>query len=423
MSPERRNPCTHTVMTRLFDPYGSSKCSLCHKHPNIGWLYRCTEDSAGFLPESDFTNEPSLLQKKSLMPDVATYCLSTPIVEAIGKGLYTDDQVKKLIEQKGRVRDHVLGQQQPETRPTTASTSTSSSSSIDGSFSTLPQSTTFSTNSSISLDEEIKAAYDWKELQKVWMSEPTLPPPDCRPKALAPRDLSCPTLKAVQPCTFRICPTCRPTYCDRAYQSLDYILNNPIQIPPIWELENRRVSDAKTVARIGTRKPFRFYEHASPAALQSLHSIPGLGNDRSDEDEDFYDASSEPERDESEGNEHIVDTHSIRRRSGFRQTVRKALARARSDDSTSNASNIDESESSDSRLSRSLTFRRRWSRRALSFVEAHGRVVDTSTLHDSVMLMLATNTPLPHTPTLDHWSSDQSNDSMSFTTADILTQA
>ena len=54
----------------------------------------------------------------------------------------------------------------------------------------------------------------------------------------------------------------------------------------------------------------------------------------------------------------------------------------------------------EARNSRPHIFRRPRSRPTLSFVETHGQLVDTSSLQDSVMLMLATNTPLPHTPTM-----------------------
>src|ERR1700733_11811433 len=85
---------------------------------------------------------------------------------------------------------------------------------------------------------------------------PSLPPTE----PLPPRPTvakAVPDLPALQPCTFKICPTCRPTYRERAYQSLEEILNKPVQMPPLWELRNRRLSDARIVARIGLPKPHR----------------------------------------------------------------------------------------------------------------------------------------------------------------------
>ncbi|KIW86105.1 hypothetical protein Z517_01499 [Fonsecaea pedrosoi CBS 271.37] len=411
LSPERRNPCTHMTMTRLYDPYGSFKCSLCHKHPNIGWLYRCTQDTGGFLPESDFTDEPVIPKGRTLGRDVNNQSLSNSIIKAIGQGQYTRQEVKKLIEQKERVRDLVLGQQeQDESRPTTASTFTTASttsSDADGTVASLPQSTTFSTNSSTELDEEIKAAYDWKELQKVWMSEPSIPPPTPRPQPSTPAHFpqQHARLPYIQPCTFKICPTCRPTYRERAYQSLNQVLNKPIEFPPDWELQNRRVSDARVVAKMGVPKlpQPRFYAQTDPATLQSFHSIPDIVVDHPDPEyrnmrRSFLMIDNAERR---QHNDYTCPSSSTR--SGFRQTVRKALAKARIEDSTSTNSSTNDSEPGDSESQpRSLIFRRRRGRTPiLSFAETHGgRVVDTSSLQDSVMLMLATNTPLPNTPTL-----------------------
>jgi hypothetical protein len=405
-------------MTRLYDPFGSFKCSLCHKHPNLGWLYRCTQDSHGFLPESDFTDQPPQVEKRTAH-HISTYSLSSPIIKAIGDGHYTDEQIKSLIQQKEKVKDLVLEQ---DSRPATSSTSTTTSCSTDETFSTLPQSTTFSTTSSTSLDEEIRAAYDWKELQKVWMSEPSIPLSKSPLKLLPPRERHFDSVSVVPqpPCTFKICPTCRPTYRERAYQSLEAILNNPTHLPPIWELENRRVSDARIVARIGLPKAPRFYAQEGHSALHSMHTIPEITVDHVDED----------------NAEHADDTHSVRKRSGFRQTVRKALARARLEDGSSvpQRNDTDTGDNADldtSRHSRSLIFRRR-SRPTLSFVESHGRLVDTSGLQESVMLMVASNTPLPHTPIesshqparLEYQSTEQEDlDGTGFQAVDLITQA
>ncbi|KAJ9602841.1 hypothetical protein H2200_012621 [Cladophialophora chaetospira] len=474
VGPERRNPCTHMNMTRLFDVYGSFKCALCHKHPSIGWLYRCTQDAGGFLPESDFTLEPSVGRSR-LDQEVTTHSLSSSVIKASGQGQYTDEQVKKLIELKEGVRELVMAQQRsddgrPDTSSTFATVSSASSSSSDGdcSFSTIPQSTTFSTNSSTSLDEEIKQAYDWKELQKVWMSEPSMAPPEPRtssfPPSLPPADPlpprptvakavpALPALPAREPCTFKICATCRPTYRERAYQSLEEILNKPVQIPPVWEMQNRRVSDARVLARIGSPKldRNRFYSQTDPAALLSSCTIPGIvingtNNEvdftRSGEDEDIAympGADSRPDRSHFEDSElcgnsahtpgpcenkldATVDSHSFRKRSGFRDSVRKVLSMAHrenvitGDSSTSTSESSTDSQArppSRSRVSSSLIFRRRRSRAStFSFMETPGaRIVDTSPLQDSVTLMVATNTPLPQTPALPSFNFGQGND-------------
>ncbi|KAK5199807.1 hypothetical protein LTR67_000492 [Exophiala xenobiotica] len=406
---DRRNPCTHTKMTRLYDPYGSFRCSMCHKHPNIGWLYRCTQDSGGFLPESDFTGESSHIKRRDGM-DVAAISLSNSIIEAIGQGHYTNEQIKSLLEQKERVRILALGQ---DNRPTTASTcttdTTASSFTTDRSFSTLPQSTTFSTTSSASLDEEIRAAYDWKELQKVWMSAPSLPPPqsllnqDTRAEHTWDEDAH-----HQPPCNFMVCPTCRPTYRERAYLSLEAVLHNPVQFPPVWELENRPISDAQILARIHVPQTDGFYDQHRRSAVVTLHSVPGVRLEDEDEFEGLQHCNMMNDTDNLEALQPATDAHSVRQRNGFRHTVRKALARARVDDSAPKniGSATDTSRLDVSEQSGSMIFRRRRSHSTSSFVQRHGLLVDTSVLQDSVTLMLARNTPLPHTPIV---GSHQSN--------------
>ncbi|KAL2418573.1 hypothetical protein ABEF91_004120 [Exophiala dermatitidis] len=389
MPHERRHQCTHTTMTRLYDPMGSFTCSSCRKHPSIGWLYRCTQDHDGFLPERDFSS-PSNPGKIMEVPlEFGSHFLSPAVVQAIGEGQYTDEQIRILVKQKEKVRETILV---AGARPPTASTVTTMSSSSEGTFSILPQSTTFSTTSTTGLDDEIKAAYNWKELQEAWMSEPSMPPADSRLRAL-PADFGTLSHGAMLPvdqiCDLKICHTCRPTYRERAYQSLNHILQSPVQSPPIWELENRRVSDARIVAQIRQPTVPRFYPGTSIQSFESDNGVLEMAI---------------PYINGSGSSQNDSETHSVRKRSGFRETVRKALARARHDDSPP-APNIvlsgsDQNSRSDtSKPSRSFLFRRRKSRVVPSFAEMHGRVVDTSPLQDSVMLMLASNTPLPDTPT------------------------
>ncbi|KAJ9639099.1 hypothetical protein H2204_004007 [Knufia peltigerae] len=439
-------------MTRLFDPYGSFRCSMCHRHPSIGWLYRCTQDSQGFLPESDFTGTPAYMRRENPM-DVAATSLSNPVIKAIGQGQYIDDQVASLLKQKERVKDLVHEQDH---RPTTSYSATTDASTADSlvtdrTFSTLPQSTTFSTTSSSSLEEEIRAAYDWNELQKVWMSEPTLAPPSSprpRPAVLAEHqtlnenvrekesEKSNETRKGKQKedvtptCNFMVCPTCRPTYRDRAYWSLDMVLASPVQFPPIWEMENRRISDARTLMGIRTPPAERSSSHLTLSiTTESMQSVPIF---RIEAVDDADNVQAEPDSAESSSGQE-TDAHSVRKRSGFRQTVRRALARARLEDAASSSNRTDASDSLDQEpLDRpgSLIFRRRHSRSSTSsFVQRYGRIVDTSVLQESVTLMLARNTPVPQTPRVETPQSSQiprrsrAERRGDMNTADVISQA
>ena len=410
-------------MTRLYDPLGVFKCSLCHRYPNIGWLYRCTEDSGGYLPESDFVNDSPRRKKTTPAQDVTLHTLSMPIIKAIGEGQYTDDQIKFMVQQKEKVRDTILAQQP---RPVTASTITTASSSASTQYdtlSTLPESTTFSTTSTTSLDDEIRKAYDWKELQNTWMSESIAPTSEPASSSLTHSNLKARlTALSSRDCTFKICPTCRPTYRERAFQSLGDVFNNPVKLPPYWELENRPISDVVLLAKIQIPS-FKETSVHSQTPSNSAQSSPSL-------------ASEEGLQAKTNATSRSIDSHSVRKRSGFRQTVRKALARARSEDHLDVSDDQENEIPNDNTLgttrpSRSLVFRRRRSRPAISFISTHGRVVDTSGLHDSVMLMLATNTPLPRTPTILFGQStrrmnpniEHVQDGMNLRMSDVITQS
>lgn len=426
---------------------------MCHKHPSIGWLYRCTQDSQGFLPESDFTGTPTCVKRENPM-DVAATSLSDPIIKAIGQGQYTDEQVMSLLKQKERVRNLVLEQDH---RPTTSYSATTDTSTVDSSvtdstFSILPQSTTFSTSSASSLDEEIRAAYDWSELQKVWMSEPTLVPPSSprpAPAILAEQQSLNENVvekedkkdsetekekendEVTPACNLMVCPTCRPTYRDRAYWSLGEVVNSTVQFPPIWEMENRRVSDARILMGTRSARSQRSSSQLTESTTESLQSVPIFRQ----EDADDADDNLQTEPDIAESSRLETDAHSVRKRSGFRQTVRRALARARLEDAAS-CNATDASDPCDQQtLDRpgSLIFRRRHSRNTLSFVQRYGRVIDTSVLQESVTLMLARNTPVPQTPRVESTTQQHQRSQMqtrnraeppsNMNTADVISQA
>jgi hypothetical protein len=374
-------------MTRLYDKYGAYKCSVCQKHPSFGWLYRCTQDSNGFLPESDFIDITRPDKKKAHM-DPSLHNLSSSVVRAISQGEYTDEQVKLLHQQKENVRNAILGL---ETRPTTADTYTTESTN----FSALPASTTFSSNTSdTTLDEELRAAYDWSELQKAWRSEPTLAAGHRAAieidRETALQNLDLPEIKQ---CNFKICAQCRPTYQERATPIIDGVLKNPV-MPPKWELDNRPASDGFLLANIGLPKGSRWYAISILSAIDSYHN----SSDLLPSDEEI---SMKPSDNE-------LNDHSFRRRSGFRQSVRNVFKIARPekpasfvDPETPQATNSGVSQSTEdspSPFSRSMLFRRRKSRPNANFTEPRTSVVGNTSLQDSLMLMLGVNTALPQGP-------------------------
>ena len=337
--------------------------------------------------------------------DPSLHNLSPSVVRAIGQGDYTDEQIKLLVQQKEAVRLSILGH---ETRPNTASSSSAESSNISG----LPESTTFSSNTSATtVDEELRAAYDWAELQKVWQSE-TGQTPGHRSAIEMEREEALQSIEPPQttPCSFKICATCRPTYRDRAFQSIEKVLRNPV-MPPKWEVENRRVSDARIVAQLGLPKAERFYAQSSPSEIDSRCSSPRLSALAENEGQ----VQNERVLNERVLNERVLNDHSFRRRSGFREAVRNALKRASRehqmfrDETRDNAASGHASEDSPS-LSRSMLFLRRISNTTPNSAEHRASVIGNTSLNDSLMLMLGSNTPLPQGPRTPQMSSfDSSN--------------
>ena len=234
---ERAPSCTHLQLTRLFDGFGCDQCSICHRRPQIGWLYRCTQDSDGFLPASDFYDAED---RKPLDQDAHLYTLSPAITKAAANGDYTDQELNILWEQKFDVR-RAIRQVRPDT---SSSVSTASSSQYS-----LPASTT---TSSILSDSDPDT--DLSQLSDYL--------PSCRgplePIQEVHADLEndhrlLPLVKpvALSPCNFKVCQTCRPIYQQRAWQSIDSVLKTPYKPPPKHELANRRISDVNVVKTIG----------------------------------------------------------------------------------------------------------------------------------------------------------------------------
>lgn len=108
--------------------------------------------------------------------------------------------------------------------------------------------------------------------QGSWNVEPSLssaPTSTSRSKVFAP----------VSTCGFKICSRCRPTFRDRAMQSLNTVLQEPFEAhrPPDWELENRRVSDRRLVANIARGVEI---SSVAPSTTQEQQDIDGQHQQR-----------------------------------------------------------------------------------------------------------------------------------------------
>lgn len=237
---DRSMHCTHVQLTRLFDEFGCDKCSVCHRRPSLGWLYRCTQDSEGFLPSSDFSD---VEDSRRYDYDAQLYTLSPSIIEAAQKGHYTDHELDILWKQKVEVRTLIR-----QVRPQTCA----SASSVSSSQYSLPASTTASTLPSTNSDTDPDS--DTSQLSDYVTScrgplEPIQEVHDDLEAEAQALSFVKPALSL--PCTFKVCQTCRPIYRERAWQSLNAVLESPAKPPPEYELGNRRISDAQVVKHIG----------------------------------------------------------------------------------------------------------------------------------------------------------------------------
>jgi hypothetical protein len=248
-APNQRQPtCKHITMTRLYENYGSHRCQVCHRHPIIGWVYRCTQDHGGLLPESDFTTIQEAVPV-TISEGTPTWQLKQWMYEAVLKGQYTVEQFSTLFQQRQAVKKAIFSQGSGTATPSIPASSDYCSKSSDLISTTLTAiaSSYPEVGIELSLDKNGMFVQD-KHHQRT--ADQLLDERDIATVTSINKtsDLSYPA------CTWTCCHTCRPTYHDRAWQSLDPIVNAPIKAPPAWEFKNRRISDARIVANIGLPK-------------------------------------------------------------------------------------------------------------------------------------------------------------------------
>ncbi|KAF7506811.1 hypothetical protein GJ744_011423 [Endocarpon pusillum] len=369
---QRHAACTHLNVTRLFDPFESNKCQMCGRTSSFGWLYRCTQDYDSFLPESDFTCTESEASDSRLSDGVATSQLSQSILRGIKDGHYTTPQVHLLEAQKLQVRRLIAMQEERlENLPDSSETSRSLSSSDS-----VPESTALAT---VKIPEalqprskNIRSLPATKSTAAYGGNHTQLPPGPRRTRVepLFPN------------CHFICCQSCRPAYRDRAFQSLNAILSEPVRQPPQWELENRRISDADTLKKLGTPLP-RPQLRRVHQKLDNLKDLTGSQTLGSGENSETI-----SEAEQTGGK--------FRQRSGFRKRVKRALGaidqskRLAKSSNTSRHSSKSSSRDSLVQMSRSMFVKRR-SKQG----EKENTIVTSRALQESLVLMLAANTPLP----------------------------
>jgi hypothetical protein len=368
--------CKHITVTRLYENYGSHRCQVCHRHPVIGWVYRCTQDHEGFLPESDFMTIQEAVPV-TISEGTPIWRLKQWIYEAVLKGQYTVEQFSTLFQQRQAIKKAIFSQGSGTATPSTPASPDYCSESSDLASTTLTSIASSYPEVGIDLSPDdngisVQDKYHQRTADQL-LGERGIATNIGINKT---SDLSYPA------CTWTCCQACRPTYCDRAWQSLDPIVNEPTKVPPAWEFKNRRISDARIVANIGLPKlglsnqvDDSHYASSSKGPLSSNSNLT-----ESDIDEDAY------------GLLNVGHTQSCFWAT-VRRTLKETIGHNRASSSKSQKPSKSSNQTSLRRVGRSILFR---SRRASQSTISHTpRIIGDGQLQESVMLMVAIDTPLP----------------------------
>ena len=374
-SDQRQPACTHITVTRLYENHGSHRCQVCHRHPTIGWVYRCTQDHEGFPPESDFTTIQEAVPV-TISEGTPIWRLKQWMYEAVLKGQYTVEQFSTLFQQRQAVKRAIFSQGSGTATPSTPTSSDYCNESDQASTTLASIASSYpEVGTDLSPDKNGMFVQD-KHHQRT--ADQLLDEHDIATVTGINKTsgLSYPA------CTWMCCQTCRPTYCDRAWQSLDSIVNAPTKAPPAWEFNNRRISDARIVANIGLPKlglPYQVDDWRSTSSAEGpLSSNNNLAE--SDIDKDAY------------GALNVGHTKSCFRAT-VRRTLKETIGHTRASSSKSQKPNKSSNQTSLRQFGRSMLFRsRRASQSTISYTPC---IIGDGQLQESAMLMVAIDTPLP----------------------------
>jgi hypothetical protein len=291
--------------------------------------------------------------------------------EAVLKGQYTVEQFSTLFQQRQGVKKAIFSQSNSTATPSTLLSSDETSNPADIASTTLISiASSYSDEGSELRPCEDGLSYRVKSTKdERFRDEPAIS------TTKGPNAASDPSYPA---CNWTCCHTCRPTYRDRAWLPLDAVVNEPARAPPSWEFRNRQISDARIVANMGLPKlilPPQVDDSSSEAPFSSQSNL----------------AKSETNKSANGVLNGIRTKHGFH--AGVRRTVEGAISHTEDTSSESETSSQKLSHSSLRRLSRSTLPRSRNS--SQSTIVYNPRVIEDGQLQESLMLMRATNTPLP----------------------------
>ena len=237
---QRRMACTHLTMKR---EYGDYRCMICRRIPNIGWIYKCTQDEAEMNNgEQDLEGAnkdgPTKLGSYRLakadadgMSKAETRSVTqlSPWVEkAILEGHYTHEQELILRKQKQNVNDKIAAAMQHFTENEAEVTASSQQ---------LQQSPSVDANS--------------------YLPFPVINQVNDPLNTNSPLSDLIPTARVFPYCEHRACHSCRSTFRDRTWQHFDDIFEAPPPPAVDFAIDNRPLSSPLIVATIGTHEAKR----------------------------------------------------------------------------------------------------------------------------------------------------------------------
>lgn len=271
-------------MTRLFGAY---RCYICNCIPDIGWIYICTQDhESAPQPTSAMGTSMAEIEHPAANSEEdrrAADQLSGWIVKAIENGHYTVEHVELLEAQKRRVNETITALEQ--------------SLRIEHGHVTL----SLPSGAPTSLPSvETNRRPPLRTLTDVAEAKSTLP---------VAEQLARLKINLFPECSWSCCHTCRPTYRDRSWQSLEGVLaSNPTEYVST-DLGERRVTDVKVARNLGLRKPRLIFDSFDDLRTETSEEDGGvsLGN---------HIRQTDGESEEQEGNESSV---------GFRASVKRAF--------------------------------------------------------------------------------------------------
>lgn len=225
---ERRNvnprpTCTHLTMDKLFG--ADEPCHMCNRIPTIGFIYACQQDSRHQhdteMPRSPKSPKMMTKIKNRRAPnELELLGFSESVIKAAAAGHYTKQQLQKLKAQKKAVADIIVQALQD-------------NEDLKARQGAPP----------VLLAEKLAALEVKTEPDE---KNQTLYKESSRRHRARKSSFS----KAIQPCEFKVCHTCRPFSRDRTFVSFEAVFANEVTMPGAWSPEYMPVADAGILRRM-----------------------------------------------------------------------------------------------------------------------------------------------------------------------------